>query len=237
MVEAPVSEKIATTPAPGAPEPDVSELAIGELETESGTEQEAPATAPAEPTAKAEPAPASLISPQVVALQQAFAQQQAQLQQREVELQGIRQQQELGQYQETLRGLGYSEEQVAAGTRQLQDVQAERAQLAQERLNVQRSLGSAQYEMQAKLATATHFHKAHGVPLEELLQANTPQDMEVMSLKHQLAKQKQAATPAQTFANNAPATGPATGRAALVAKAANGGPMTSAEWAIVNNRD
>ena len=170
------------------------------------------AAAPAIPGAT--PSPVAQPHPQIAELQARIAEQERQLQEREFLLRGAANLDEVQRSRTTWQAQGYSEEQIAAGLRNLEGIQTERTQLAQERARLH-NLAQRQ-EMGAKATVATMLSKEYGVPVAEMMKADSPQAMEMLGLKAQLAKLRQSPTPTRpSFADNAPRGAGAASKAQL----------------------
>ena len=170
------------------------------------------AAAPAIPGAT--PSPVAQPQPQIAELQARIAEQERQLQEREFLLRGAANLDEVQRSRTTWQAQGYSEEQIAAGLRNLEGIQAERGQIAQERGRLQQL--AQRQEVAAKATVATMLSKEYGVPVAEMMKADSPQAMEMLGLKAQLAKLRQSPTPARpSFADNAPRGAGATSKAQL----------------------
>lgn len=176
-----------------------------------------PGTAPAAPTSgTASPGAGSgepttqppRPSAETLLLQQRIQELEGREQQRAWDALRQKHQEELRSYEQDLLGQGLEPAQVQRSVKSLQELHTEREQLHNERLMLQRNAQMAAEEQKAKLYWADHYAKEFGVPVQDLLKANTPTEMENAGLKAKVAKLTQGQLPrAQTDNNRA---GPST---------------------------
>ena len=168
----------------------------------------------------------------------AYQQQLAEQEQRtaQLEQQQVQQfmQHQAAQYRQSLEQQGFTPEDVQRNTMAFQQLQQQKLQIHQDRQRQQDQATMQDYERQAKWAFAQHYHKQFGVPIDELMKANSEPEMEVMGLKAQGAQSRQAQVPPQQrMDNNRPSPHASNNRdRQMDALEAKTGDWTNADFAL-----
>jgi hypothetical protein len=106
-------------------------------------------------------------------------------------------QQQAIQYRNAMLQQGFSQEDAQRNTNAFQQLQQQKFQINKERQEIQDQAMVSEYERLAKWEFAQHYHKEYGVPINELMKANTEPEMENMGLKAQNSKVRQGQVPPQ----------------------------------------
>lgn len=202
----PDPEVTAPTP-PEAVESEEPQTAFDpEASGEPATQQAVATGATVEPpTAEkpAEPKPGDTAAADLQAkLHQAEAYQrlsEQQVAQAQVQQRATQQQQELLTAQQSWQQQGYDEAQIAQGIQQLRTVQQRETEVTLGKASLMEQARLMQEGATAKVAKATDLSSQYGIPITDLMKFNSPQEMEIASLKHSIAKTKENAAPPQEF--------------------------------------
>lgn len=208
----------------------------GQTEARSESQTESKATTPTvgAPVAKETQRPAmppdAEQARQRMAEQQRYQQAMAQVQEQAQQLQREMNRQELVNYQRQLEQQGYGPEQVQQTVASYRDLQEQKLQLAQQRQAIAQHAQATEAELRAKWQVAMEISKQYDVPVDQLMAVNTPEAMEIIGLKANLAKTKTANTPTQAFDSNRPSPRAAPSRERRLEDLTKKvGPLTDAE--------
>lgn len=183
-----------------APEDDRAEpTAAPEVEAAS----KEPVAEASKPGGTTPPKPAA---EELASAREAVAQAQAQQAQYQAQAQYVQQQQrqladaeELRTYRAGLEAEGYDTAQIQSGLQGLQRVQQQRHGLAQQQQQLRQQATIMQQGAEAKVQLATDLSVKYGVPIQNLMKFDSPEEMEIAGLKAQVSNLEQKKGPPQEF--------------------------------------
>ena len=128
---------------------------------------------------------------------------------------------ELASYYNQWKEEGYGDAQIRQSLSQVKSIQDQRASLRQTAMEMQTMYIQAQIAQQTQWEIAQELHQKHGIPIKEVMKGKSPEEMELMAIRHGQSKNKQAQMPPQQYDNNRPVSRSVPNRAKRMEKLAN----------------